>query len=115
MGFNRNFGQGERYSRAVQFRIDASAMTVQQVWQYGKERGRETSSGLVSDVDYHQEEDNVIFIPGASRFGGESYGKTIEVDYSSREVVFEATIFPPTSTSGITFHRAERLPLYPPN
>jgi arylsulfate sulfotransferase len=43
------------------------------------------------------------------------YGKMIEVDYTTRDVAFEATISPPTAPFGITFHRVERLSLYPPN
>lgn len=35
-----------------------------------------------------------------------SYGK---------EVVFEATVTPPEPIFIITFHRTERMPLYPPN
>jgi arylsulfate sulfotransferase len=114
-GDNRNFTDQQRYSRAVAYRIDAGAMTVRQVWQYGKERGSETFSRIVSDVDYHATEDNVVFMPGAAGSGAGSYGKVIEVDRTTRDVVFEATITPPTAHIGITFHRVERLPLYPPN
>lgn len=112
-GDNRNFRGAGPYSRAVQYRIDADAMTVQQIWQYGKERGRETFASIVSDVDYHAEEDNVVFNPGFSHDSRGAYGKTVEVDYASRNVVFEATIRPPEAFGGITFHRVERLSLYP--
>jgi arylsulfate sulfotransferase len=114
-GDNRNYTGAQSYSRAVAYRIDPGAMTIQQVWQYGKERGGETFSRIVSDVDYHEAEDNVVFLPGAVGFGGGAYGKVIEVDYTTRDVVFEATLTPPTAPFGITFHRVERLPLYPPN
>ena len=56
-----------------------------------------------------------MFMPGAVSFSGSAYGKVVEVDYTTRAVVFEATITPPTSAWGITFHRVERLSLYPPN
>jgi arylsulfate sulfotransferase len=114
-GDNRNYTGQESYSRAVVYRIDPNAMTIQQVWQYGKERGSDTFSRIVSDVDYHAAEDNVVFMPGAAGFGAGAYGKVVEVDYTARDVVFEATITPPTAPFGITFHRVERLPLYPPN
>jgi len=110
-GDNRNYTGQSLYSRAVQYRIDANAMTVQQIWQYGKERGAETFSRIVSDVDYHAAEDNVVFMPGAVG----TYGKAIEVDRTTRAVLFEATITPPIAPFGITFHRVERLPLYPPD
>jgi arylsulfate sulfotransferase len=114
-GDNRNYTDQELYSRAVVYRIDPNAMTIQQVWQYGKERGGETFARIVSDVDYHAEEDNIVFMPGAVGFSGASYGKAVEVDYSTRDVVFEATITPPIAPFGIVFHRVERLPLYPSN
>ncbi len=114
-GDNRNYTEQQAYSRAVAYRIDPGAMTVAQVWQYGKERGGETFSRIVSDVDYHAAQDNVVFMPGAVGFGAGAYGKVVEVDYTTRAVLFEATITPPTAPFGITFHRVERLPLYPPN
>jgi len=114
-GDNRNYTGHGPYSRAVQYRIDTDAMTVQQIWQYGKERGGDTYASIVSDVDYHAEENNVVFMPGASFSAEGAYGKSVEIDYSSRDVVFEATIRPPTAFYGITFHRVERLSLYPPD
>ena len=91
-----------------------TAKTVQQLWQYGKERGADTFSRIVSDVDYLDAEDHVLFSPGAVVIGSGAYGKSIEVDYASGEVLFEATIIPPLAFANIiTFHRTERLPLYP--
>ncbi|KPJ97212.1 MAG: hypothetical protein AMS20_17330 [Gemmatimonas sp. SG8_28] len=114
-GDNRNYTDQELYSRAVVYRIDPVAMTVQQVWDYGKARGTGTFSRIVSDVDYHVDEDNVVFMPGAVVDAGGASGKMIEVDYATGTVVFEATITPPVAPFGITFHRVERLPLYPPD
>jgi arylsulfate sulfotransferase len=114
-GDNRNYVDQPLYSRAVAFRVDQGAMTVQQVWQYGKERGGETFSRIVSDVDYYAAEDNIMFMPGAIGFNGSEYGRAIEVDHTTRTIVFEATITPPTAPFGITFHRVERLSLYPPD
>ncbi|MDE2833868.1 MAG: aryl-sulfate sulfotransferase [Bacteroidota bacterium] len=112
-GDRRNYTFRERYSRAVIYRIDEQNMTVQQVWQYGKERGDETLAPIVSDVDYHEEQGTIAFMPGAIWSGGEPHGRTVEVDVDSREIVYEARIFKPSPHSGITFHRIERLPLYP--
>lgn len=113
-GDNRNYTGQEAYSRAVAYRIDEAAMTVQQIWQYGMERGAETFSRIVSDVDYHEAEGNVMFMPGAIG-GTRPHGKVVEVDHDTRAVIFEATIIPPTAPFGITFHRVERLSLYPPD
>lgn len=112
-GDHRNYADEVRYSRAVAYRIDPAAMTIQQVWQYGKERGTDTYSRIVSDVDYHEREDNILFLPGAAGRDATPYGKVIEIDRASRSVVFEATITAPTAQFGITYHRVERLPWYP--
>ncbi|MDX1640567.1 MAG: aryl-sulfate sulfotransferase, partial [Balneolaceae bacterium] len=109
-GDNRNFKGTGPYSRAVEFKVDEEALTIQQVWEYGKERGEETYSRIVSDVDYLEEDKSVIFSPGAIDFG-KRYGKIVEIDYNSGNVVFEATITPPNGF--VTFHRTERLSLYP--
>jgi arylsulfate sulfotransferase len=113
-GDSRNYGSGALYSRAVRYRIEEAAKTVRQIWEYGKLRGTDTYSRIVSDVDYIESADNVLFSPGAIQNNGASYGKCIEVDYTSREVVFEATLLPPTAFADIiTFHRTERLTIYP--
>lgn len=113
-GDNRNFTGTDKYSRAVVFRVEDSNKTIQQIWQYGKERGAETYSRLVSDVDYLQNEDHMLFSPGSVGFNGTNYGKSIEVDFMSGDVIFEATILPPTALANlITLHRTERLSLYP--
>ncbi len=109
-GDNRSYGQGGTYSRAVQFQIDDQARTVRQVWAYGRERGAETYSRIVSDADDLPDSGTVVFAPGALAGGS---GKMIELDRATRTVVYEATITPPTAPFGITFHRVERLSLYP--
>ena len=110
-GDNRNYTLAERYSRAVEYDIDPEAMTVRQVWSYGKELGAATFSRIVSDVDYEPEEDHVFFSPGAVDFGG-NYGRVVEVDRRTGQVLFEATITPPQANF-VVFHRTERLSLYP--
>lgn len=114
-GDQRNYDTSQLYSRAVAYRVNASDMTVQQIWQYGKERGGETYSQIVSDVDFHEAENNIVFMPGAAGRGQAEgpYGKVVEVDMMTRNVVFEATVVAPTAQFGITFHRVERIPMYP--
>ncbi|MGH7572446.1 MAG: aryl-sulfate sulfotransferase [Gemmatimonadota bacterium] len=86
---------------------------MRQIWSYGKERGAETFSRIVSDVDYSPEDDHVFFSSGAIDFGG-SYGKVVELDPGTDQVLFEATITSP-DPAAVTFHRTERLSLYPEN
>jgi arylsulfate sulfotransferase len=111
-GDNRNFSGSGEYSRGVEFRINKANKTVQQIWEYGKERGAETFSHIVSDVDYFPDLNHFIFSPGAVD-NSTDYGKVIELDYATKNVIFEATITPPLAYYGITFHRTERMSLYP--
>lgn len=113
-GDNRGYAQPGTYSRAVIFDIDETAGTVRQRWAYGAARGLNTYSRIVSDVDYHQEQDHILFAPGAvARETASPYGKVIEVDRATGAVRAEATIRAPAIRFGITFHRVERMPLYP--
>ena len=78
-----------------------------------KSRGEGTYSRIVSKADYYPEEENVIFAPGAIQVGGNPFGKIIEVDRNSSQVLFEATITPPLANYGIVFHSVHRVRLYP--
>jgi len=103
---------GSKYSRAVEYLIDDEAMTIQQVWEYGRERGRGGYSSFVSDVDYHSDETTVVFMPGNNHDEYGHNGKMIEVDYASKKVVYEAVIRN-GDVNYYMFHRIERLPIYP--
>lgn len=112
-GDNRNFSGTGPYSRAVEYSIDKVNMTVKQVWQYGKERGQETYSRIVSDVDYYADVNHYVFSPGAVSLN-RKYGKIVEVQAGSSQVLFEATVYAPATYNGpVTFHRTERIELYP--
>ncbi len=110
-GNYRNYSSQEKYSRAVEYTVDDGSRTIRQIWQYGKERGEETFSSLVSDVDYLTTTDNVLFSSGnnVDNGMGTKGGKIVEVNYNTKEVVFEVRI----SGAGFQFHRAERLSIYP--
>ena len=110
-GDRRNFSLNHQYSRAVAYEIDDENRTIRQVWDYGKNRGRDTYSAIVSDVDYLPETDNILFCPGAfvQHDEGGFGAKVVEVDYDTKEVVFEVRL----NRGGIVFHRAEKLSIYP--
>jgi arylsulfate sulfotransferase len=113
-GDNRNYSNVQQYSRAVVYRINEQQMTIQQLWSYGKQRGHETFGQYVSDVDYLPQTGNILFSPGFSTDNnGMPGGRIVEVTYPGKKVVFEAEITPDNG-SFVTFHRAERLSLYPP-
>ncbi len=112
-GDTRNYTGQEKYSRAVEYKIDETNKTIQQVWDYGKARGAETYSRIVSRVGYLEAENHVLFSSGAIQHNGIFQGKIIEINKADQQIIFEATIKPPTPLFIITFHNTHRLPLYP--
>lgn len=108
-GDNRNYVGFGPYSRAVEYEIDEAAMTIKQVWSYGRDRGEETYSEIVSKVSYLAQSNTVLFTPGASVSSGQPTGKVIEIDYDTKQVVFEASIVPPSSVANISFHNVLRI------
>jgi arylsulfate sulfotransferase len=106
----RNFSNEEKYSRGVEYKIDEDNMTVQQIWSYGKERGPEFYSIKVSDIDFVN--NNVLICSSHRELEpGKLSGKIVEVDYKTKEVIFEATLYSPLSIAA--FHQVERIKLYP--
>ncbi|MDZ7845453.1 MAG: aryl-sulfate sulfotransferase [Owenweeksia sp.] len=69
-GFNRQFGNGGAYSRAVAYKVDETNMTVQQTWRYGENRGTETFSTIISDVDYLTQTGHYLFTPALLMYNG---------------------------------------------
>ncbi len=53
-----------KYSRAVVYKIDQKEMTVQQIWEYGKERGHKWFSSVTSLTEY-QPDKHSIFVYSA--------------------------------------------------
>ena len=122
-GDGRNFSYaGPFYSRAVEYRIDEANMTVQQIWQYGQERGKATYSSIISDVDRMPLTQNRFMAPGIVQNPPYSYAKIVEVSYPDKMVVFEATINFKTllsPTGGLVaghfdnIFRSHRISIYP--
>ncbi len=93
-GARRNINGENNYSRAVEYQINEDQKTVTQIWQYGKERGKEFYSLIVGDVDYLPQTKNILvtsgyIMPETNLFSG----KIVEVDYQTGKEVFEATLF----------------------
>lgn len=49
---NKYVDASKSYSRGVMYKIDTENMTIEQVYEYGKERGSSFYSPYISDVDY---------------------------------------------------------------
>lgn len=95
------------YSRAVVYHYDLQAGTVEQVWQYGKERGMELYSHYICDVDYLGEDHYLLDFggarTGANMMTGNPYARVIEL-YKG-EVISEFNV-------NTNCYRAERLAPY---
>lgn len=49
-----------KYSRAVIYKIDQNKGTVEQIWEYGKERGHEWFSPVTSLTEYMPDKNSVV-------------------------------------------------------
>ena len=49
-----------KYSRAVVYKVDQKKMTVEQVWEYGKERGHAWYSPVTSLTEYYGDKDSIM-------------------------------------------------------
>jgi len=118
-GYHRRFEEIDLYSqvgysRAVEYEIDDKNRIVRQVWEYGhQELGREGYAVAVSSVQYLPGTNHIMFCPGVGTFTvNGSGGKIMEVDYVSKERVYEVHLSRPGT---VVFHRAHRISLYPEN
>ncbi|MDW3192460.1 MAG: aryl-sulfate sulfotransferase [Cytophagales bacterium] len=90
-GLARNLSNNPTYSRAVEYQIDEENRTIQQVWQYGKERGLDMYSPITSDVDILPRTGNRLIIAGNIRVKQDTpHSKLIEL--KGDEVVFECRV-----------------------
>lgn len=113
-GDQRNFGTTPLYSRAVRYLINPNTMTVKQVWTYGKERGEELFSKIVSSALPDPVTGNMVMSSGDITTNG-THGEVILVDTDTKNVLFEATIIAPKTSGAVTFHRTNRVTMYPNN
>ncbi|WP_216656198.1 aryl-sulfate sulfotransferase [Campylobacter sp. RM16188] len=59
-GFEQPAIAGMKYSRAVVYKVDEKAKTVEQVWEYGKQRGADWYSSVTSLAEYQDDLDSVF-------------------------------------------------------
>lgn len=112
-GTVRNFNDTTniKYSRAVEYKIDPINMTIQQEWEYGKERGLETFARIASSVQFLPNTNHVLFCPGYNVINTTGYGgKVIEVDYITKKVLLQLSF---SAANKWGFHRTKRLSAYP--
>ena len=71
-----------KYSRAVIYKIDQKKMTVEQVWEYGKDRGVDWYSPITSITQYQADKDSVVVYsatPGMTAKPSTSHGKPVDL------------------------------------
>lgn len=111
---------GENFSRGVRYHIDTEKMTIEQVWQYGKERGAEFFSPYICNVEYYADghylvhsggivmEDGVptenLMLSAVSQ-SASTTRNAITVEILNDEVMFEMQV-------PCNYYRAEKMPLY---
>ncbi|AQS58121.1 aryl-sulfate sulfotransferase [Desulforamulus ferrireducens] len=61
----------DNFTRGVRYRIDTEKMEIEQVWQYGKERGAEFFSCYISNVEYYGEGHYMVHSGGIGKKNGE--------------------------------------------
>ena len=59
----------DSYSRGVKYRIDTDTMEIEQIWQYGKERGSEFFSPYICNTTYYNEGHYLIHSGGIAYDG----------------------------------------------
>ncbi|MBT3964083.1 MAG: aryl-sulfate sulfotransferase [Flavobacteriales bacterium] len=120
-GYNRAFGNAAPYSRGVEYKVNDGNKTIQQVWEWGSDRGTDFYSIIISDIDYLPETQNRLITSGFVNGGTGFIGKVVEVPEGSDLPVFEATLeFTNTFGTGEfgwgqidILYRSERLEIKP--
>ena len=59
----------DSFSRGVLYQIDREAMTIEQRWQYGKERGEEFFSSYIGNVEWYGEDHYLVHSGGIQYYG----------------------------------------------
>ncbi len=104
------------YSRGVMYKIDTKNMTIEQVFEYGKEKGSSFYSPYISDVDYLDKNHyiihsgGIVYVDGknSNQPAGFSKGAKLvsdTVELLNNEVIFEIIL--PTNN-----YRVEKMSLY---
>ncbi|MCF0133000.1 MAG: aryl-sulfate sulfotransferase [Blautia sp.] len=119
-----NLDQEKMYSRGVRYHIDEENMTIEEVWQYGKEQGNQLYSSFSSDIDYlgedhylidfggmYQEEDGTSYdhILTDSEVKNASGRNATIVEINNDEIVFQVKLYGNTQSNS---YKAERKDIY---
>lgn len=106
----------DSYTRGVMYKIDTKNMTIEQIWEYGKERGSSFYSPYISDVDYLEQNHyivhsgGIVYVDGknSNQPAGFSKNTTLlsdTVELLNDKIIFELKL--PTNN-----YRVEKMDLY---
>lgn len=107
------------YTRGVMYKIDTKNMTIEQIWQYGKERGSEFYSPYISDVDYLDKNHyivhsgGIVYVDGKNSNQPAGFSKNAKLVSDTVEILNDKVIFEiklPTNN-----YRVEKMSLYSKN
>ena len=110
----------KNFSRGVRFRINTEDMTIRQVWQFGKERGKDFFSTYISNVEYYSEGHYMVHSGGAGALRGETCnvppvmheGKEEGLVMNSITIEIKDDVIMHEMHLPGNFYRAEKLSLY---
>lgn len=108
------------YSRGVRYKINTDDMTIEQVWEYGKDRGAEFFSPYISNVEYFNENHYLVHSGGiafskdgvpehellgplSAMHGGKLHAITVEICDNKKMLELHVPG---------NYYRAEKMPLY---
>lgn len=104
------------YTRGVMYKIDTDKMTIEQVWEYGKERGSEFYSPYISDVDYLAKNHyivhsgGIVYVDGKNSNQPAGFSNNAKLVSDTAELINDKIVFEiklPTNN-----YRVEKLSLY---
>ena len=106
------------YTRGVIYKIDTDKMTIEQLWEYGKERGSEFYSPYISDVDYINKNHyivhsgGIVYVNGknSNQPAGFAIGNNTKLVSDTVELIDDKVVFElilPTNN-----YRVEKMSLY---
>ena len=100
-----------KYSRAVVYKVDQKKMTVEQVWEYGKERGHAWYSPVTSLTEYCGDKDSIMVYSATA--GAEFDWKTFSYTKFPSPVIDEFKWLAKEPSVEIILHGAEGYQAFP--
>lgn len=100
------------FSQGIQYRINETDGTVETVWNYGEERGKDFFSNVVGDADYLYETGNRLLTSGYIELENSYRAVIVETASDTDEIVYELELTGIQGGDGRIVYRSERMPLY---